>query len=205
MPGSNREKHESQKQLDRFNQHNKKESVLKKIFSLSSVFIFGIITAILLASCATIFHGSTDTVSFSSDPSASKVYVNGNLLGTTPVQLQLKSKNSYTLEFKKDGFEKNLNGDFSLSTELVDYLVLKDVPFRQAHHIVGNVVAVCVEQNKKLDELSLSDYKIISPKFENDVFKLLTSRSSVQNKKTKGSTSPAEVQKQISFWKKILL
>lgn len=83
----------------------KKESVLKKIFSLSSVFIFGIITAILLASCATIFHGSTDTVSFSSDPSASKVYVNGNLLGTTPVQLQLKSKNSYTLEFKKEGFE----------------------------------------------------------------------------------------------------
>src|ERR1039458_8025778 len=84
---------------------NKMAVIMPKIFSLSSVFIFGIITAILLASCATIFHGSTDTVSFSSDPSASKVYVNGNLLGTTPVQLQLKSKNTYTLEFKKDGFE----------------------------------------------------------------------------------------------------
>jgi argininosuccinate lyase len=55
-----------------------------------------------------------------------------------------------------------------------------------------------------LNELGIAEYKIISPKFEEDVYKLLTSRSSIQNKKTKGSTSPAEVQKQISFWKKKL-
>jgi hypothetical protein len=78
---------------------------LKKIFNLSSVLILGIIVSVILASCATLFHGSTDTVSFSSEPDIAKVYVNGNLLGTTPVQLQLKSKNSYTLEFKKEGYE----------------------------------------------------------------------------------------------------
>ena len=126
-------------------------------------------------------------------------------LDTTKDCLIVASEMLKKTEFKKEGFEKELNGDFSLSTELVDYLVRKNVPFRQAHHIVGLVVAVCVEKNNKLNELSLAEYKIISPKFENDVFKLLTSRSSVQNKKTKGSTSPAEVQKQISFWKKKLL
>lgn len=83
--------------------------------------------------------------------------------------------------------------------------MLKDVPFRKAHHIVGLVVAQCIEQNKKLNELGLAEYKSISPKFENDVFNLLTSLSSIQNKKTKGSTSPAEVQNQISYWKKKLV
>jgi argininosuccinate lyase len=123
-------------------------------------------------------------------------------LDTTKNCLIVASEMLKNTRFKKEGYEKDLNGDFSLSTELVDYLVRKDVPFRQAHHIVGLVVAVCVDQNKKLNELSLAAYKLISTKFENDVFKLLTARSSIQNKKTKGSTSPTEVQKQILFWKK---
>jgi len=126
-------------------------------------------------------------------------------LDTTKNCLIIASELLKNTEFKKDGFEKELDGDFSLSTELVDYLVLKDVPFRQAHYIVGQVVAVCIEQNKKLNDMSIAEYKIISPKFENDVFKRLTSRSSINNKKTKGSTSHSEVQKQLSFWKKKLL
>lgn len=47
-------------------------------------------------------------MSFSSDPSGAKVYVNGTLLGTTQVQLELKSKNSYTIEFKKEGYETRI-------------------------------------------------------------------------------------------------
>lgn len=67
--------------------------------------VVGIITMMTITGCATLFKGSTDGVSFSSDPTGAKVYVNGNLLGTTPVQLELKSKNSYTIEFKKEGYE----------------------------------------------------------------------------------------------------
>jgi PEGA domain len=79
---------------------------LKKIFSLSSVLIFGFITAIILSSCATLFNGqSVDTVSFSSDPDGARVYVNGNLSGKTPFLLSLNTKISYALEFKKDGYE----------------------------------------------------------------------------------------------------
>ena len=91
-----------------------------------------------------------------------------------------------------------------LSTDLVDYLVRKNVPFRKAHNIVGQVVAKCVDQNKKLNELSLAEYKQISPKFEMDIFKLLTAHASVKNKKSQGSTSPKEVEKQINFWKNAL-
>ena len=52
-------------------------------------------------SCATIFKGSTDGVNFSSDPAGAKVYVNGDLLGTTPFALELKSNKDYTIELKK--------------------------------------------------------------------------------------------------------
>ncbi|GAB6283619.1 MAG: hypothetical protein STSR0008_24030 [Ignavibacterium sp.] len=78
---------------------------MKKFFYSGFVFVLILFVTFLFTSCATLFKGSTDTVAFSSDPTSAKVYVNGSLLGTTPVQLELKSKNSYTIEFKKDGYE----------------------------------------------------------------------------------------------------
>ena len=78
---------------------------MKKFYKVGLFFSFIAVTAFVFSSCATIFKGSTDDVSFSSDPSGAKVYVNGSLLGTTPIQLELKSKNSYTIEFKKEGYE----------------------------------------------------------------------------------------------------
>jgi len=125
-------------------------------------------------------------------------------LDTTKDCLHLTAELLKHTHFKKDRFEKELDGDLLLSTDLVDYLVRKNVPFRKAHNIVGGVVAVCVDRGKKLNELTLAEYKQISPKFEKDIFKLLTARSSIQNKKSQGGTSPKEVEKQIKFWEKIL-
>lgn len=124
---------------------------------------------------------------------------------TTKDCLNLASELLKHTHFKKDKFEKELDGDLTLSTDLVDYLVQKNVPFRKAHNIVGQIVTKCVDQSKKLNELSLAEYKMISPKFEKDIYKLLTSRKSIQNKKSQGSTSPKEVEKQIKYWKKFLL
>ena len=61
--------------------------------------------AFLPYGCATLFHGSTDKMDLSSDPSGAKVFVNGHLMGNTPIQLNLTSKHTYTIEFRKDGFE----------------------------------------------------------------------------------------------------
>jgi argininosuccinate lyase len=123
---------------------------------------------------------------------------------TTKDCLHLSSELLKHTRFQKDRFEKELDGDLLLSTDLVDYLVRKNVPFRKAHNIVGKIVAVCIDHGKKLNELTLAEYKRISPKFEKDIFELLTARSSIQNKKSQGSTSPKEVEKQINFWKKVL-
>ena len=123
---------------------------------------------------------------------------------TTKNCLHLTSELLKHTLFNKNRFEKELDGDLILSTDLVDYLVLKNVPFRKAHNIAGKIVAVCVDQNKKLNQLSIAEYKKISPKLENDIFRLLTSRTSVKNKKSQGSTSPQEVEKQLKYWKKII-
>jgi argininosuccinate lyase len=123
---------------------------------------------------------------------------------TTKNCLHLSSELLKHTLFNKNRFERELDGDFILSTDLVDYLVLKNVPFRKAHNIVGKIISVCINQNKKLNQLSIAEYKKISPKFENDIFKLLTARTSVKNKKSQGSTSPQEVEKQLKYWKKII-
>jgi len=123
---------------------------------------------------------------------------------TTKDCLNLASELLKHTHFKKDRFEKELDGDLSLSTELVDYLVRKNIPFRKAHNIVGNVVAICVDQNKKLNELPLAQYKKISPKFETDIFKLLTVYTSIKTKNSSGSSSPTEIEKQINSWKNSL-
>ena len=78
---------------------------MKKFYNVGLFISLIAVTIFTFNSCATLFKGSTDGVNFSSDPSGSKVYVNGDLLGTTPFALELKSNKTYTIEFKKDGYE----------------------------------------------------------------------------------------------------
>jgi len=120
---------------------------------------------------------------------------------TTKDCLNMASELLKNTVFDKKRFEKELDGDLLLATDLVDYLVRKQVPFRKAHHIIGEIVSACVDQNKKLNELSIATYKQFSTKFDEDIYTLLTSRTSVNNKLSLGSTSPSEVIKQIHFWK----
>ena len=63
---------------------------------------------IFLSNCATIFKGTTTDVNFKSDPTGAEVYVNGQKMGTTPVELKLESKNTYNIEFKKEGYESKI-------------------------------------------------------------------------------------------------
>jgi len=70
-----------------------------------SVLILFLIAGAVLAGCATLFKGSNEKVSLASDPSQAKVYVNGEYMGETPVQLPLQSKHTYSIEFRKDGYQ----------------------------------------------------------------------------------------------------
>ncbi len=107
-------------------------------------------------------------------------------------------------KFDKTRFEKELKKDFTTATEIADYLVRKRVPFREAHRVAGQIVRRCLDKGIALTELSLKDYQRYSPAFQSDIFNFLEPRSSVNKKKSVGSTSPKEVTKQIGRWRKKL-
>jgi hypothetical protein len=98
---------------------------MRHIHRISAYFCLLATSIFILNGCATIFKGSTDTVSFSSDPSGAKVYVNGQLMGTVPLQLELKSNQSYTIEFRKEGYENRtviLNNSVGAGWIILDVL-----------------------------------------------------------------------------------
>ncbi len=86
---------------------------------------------------------------------------------------------------------------FMLATDLVDYLVDRGVPFREAHGIVGEIVYMAHKEGKELAELSLDEFKKYSEAFEEDVFRVFDFRKSVERKRTYGSTNPDRVREQI--------
>jgi argininosuccinate lyase len=91
--------------------------------------------------------------------------------------------------------------DLSLATELAEYLVQKDLPFRDAHRVTGKIVSFSIETATPLPKIAIDDYKKFSALFEEDVYKVLTPLSSVKRKKSAGSTSPESVAAQLKHHK----
>ncbi|XHR30143.1 MAG: argininosuccinate lyase [Chthoniobacteraceae bacterium] len=88
-----------------------------------------------------------------------------------------------------------------LATDVADYLVLHGVPFRKAHEIVGKTVALCLERSVGLADLSLEDYKALSPAFENDVYGVFNVERSIDARTNPGAPSRANVKAQLERWK----
>jgi argininosuccinate lyase len=82
---------------------------------------------------------------------------------------------------------------FLNATELADYLVQKDIPFRAAHDTVGRVVLQAISSGRELNELSLEEMREFSPKIEADVFDALSLEKTLASKTQIGGTSPERV------------
>ena len=97
------------------------------------------------------------------------------------------------------------NADFSTATDLADWLVQKlGMPFREAHHATGRIVALAEKKNVLLQDLSLSDMQSVHKAITSDVFKVLTVEASVAARKSFGGTAPANVKREAKRWLKIL-
>jgi len=93
----------------------------------------------------------------------------------------------------------------SIATDLADWLVrVQGVPFREAHHIVGRIVAVAERQGLPLNELPLSDMQAVSPRISEAVYPLLSVESSVGSRTSFGGTAPQNVRKMARAWIKRL-
>lgn len=97
-----------------------------------------------------------------------------------------------------------LEEGFLDATALAEYLVGKGVAFREAHGIIGTLVAHCEEQNKKLAELVLDELKQHCSAIETDVYEHLGAANVVSKYVTEGAAGPKQVKEQIAYWNKHL-
>ncbi len=106
--------------------------------------------------------------------------------------------------FNKVAMEKSVKKGFLNATDLADALVKKGIPFREAHQLVGKLVATANNKNISLEELSIDEFKQQHPIFDNWVYRVLDYNNCLHNKQSKGSTSPLSVKAQIASIKKWL-
>jgi argininosuccinate lyase len=94
---------------------------------------------------------------------------------------------------------------FSTATDLADWVVrtLK-IPFRDAHHVAGSLVALAEKQGCDLPELKLADMQKIEPRITKDVYKVLTVEASVASRTSFGGTAPSNVAREAKRWLKLL-
>jgi len=98
---------------------------------------------------------------------------------------------------KHDNMYASARQGFSTATDLADYLVRKQIPFRDAHEIVGKAVAKGVAEHKDLSELTLEELQQFSGSISRDVFDVLTLEGSVAARNHLGGTAPEQVKRAI--------
>lgn len=105
-----------------------------------------------------------------------------------------------TMKFNNTRMEDSAKKGFTNATDAADYLVKKGVPFRDAHGIVGQLVLMCIDKGIALDDLSLDEYKKISPVFEEDVYEAISLKTCVEKRLTLGAPGPEVMNKVIGLY-----
>ena len=109
-----------------------------------------------------------------------------------------------TCAFNTGEMEKACEKGYPDATALADYLVRKGVPFRRAHEVVGGIVQAASEQGYNLSEMDLATLQNHSARIEDDVYDVLGTRNCVESYRSRGSSAPAEVRRQLARWKEEL-
>lgn len=109
-----------------------------------------------------------------------------------------------TMKFKKSVMERSARRGFTNATDAADYLVNHGVPFRDAHGIIGQLVLTCIEKECALDDLPLSEYKAVSPVFEEDIYDAISMKTCVEKRLTKGAPGKGAMLEAIQVYKQEL-
>lgn len=101
------------------------------------------------------------------------------------------------IKFRPERTLGALRGDMSAATEIADYLAAKGMPFRDAHHVSGQIVRYAESRGKGLDELALDELQPYSDLIDADLLPLLTPRAVVAAKTSRGGAAPERVREQL--------
>jgi argininosuccinate lyase len=91
-----------------------------------------------------------------------------------------------------------------LATDLVDWLVLKDMPFRKAHHVVGKIVALAESKKKRIDQLTPRELGSIDKKLTKDALSVFSLKAAMKQRTSTGTPGDVEVDKRLAYWHEFL-
>ena len=91
-------------------------------------------------------------------------------VNTLSMCLQIMERMIATLKVREDNMKNSVKGGFLNATEVADYLVNKNIPFRDAHGIVGQIVIYCEDNNKAIEDLSLDELQSFSQVFDEEIY-----------------------------------
>lgn len=109
-----------------------------------------------------------------------------------------------TMKFRKENMENSAKNGFTNATDAADYLVNHGVAFRDAHGIVGRLVLYCLEKDIALDDMTLEEFKAISPVFEADIYEAISMETCVNKRMTIGAPGKEAMEKVIAIYAKYL-
>lgn len=125
-------------------------------------------------------------------------------LETITLALEVFTEMVRGMDVNRDRTAAAASDPLLLATDLADYLVLKGVPFRQAHEVIGKLVAHCLSTGRPFPELALEDYRQFSDAFGDDVFAVLKMDTALAARKGIGAPSPANVAGRLQHWREKL-
>ncbi len=116
---------------------------------------------------------------------------------TVSASLAIMAELLANLSFRTDRMEEATRTGFITATDLADYLVLHNVPFREAHGIVGRAVAACIDRGCELTDLTLAEIREFSPVIDKDIFEVLSVEGSVNSRISTGGTATLRVEEAV--------
>ena len=125
-------------------------------------------------------------------------------IDTVKSLIKLMSGMISSMKFNHERMAKSARGGFTNATDAADYLVKKNVAFRDAHEIVGRLVLYGIENNKALDDFTLKEFKNISEVFDNDIYDAISLKTCVEKRNTKGAPGLKAINDEIEASRKLL-
>ncbi len=122
-------------------------------------------------------------------------------IDTVKMCLPVFSKMLLTMRIKRDNMLRGAKGGFTNATDVADYLVKHGLPFRDAHAVVGKMVAYCIENGKAIDDLSMEEFKKFSDLIEDDIYNEISLETCVNQRKLIGGPAYDTVKHIIDSYK----
>ncbi|MFC2315490.1 MAG: argininosuccinate lyase, partial [Selenomonas massiliensis] len=125
-------------------------------------------------------------------------------IDTVKFSLAVYAQLIHGMKVRADVMRHAVEADFSNATDLADYLVRKGMPFRQAHSVSGQAVAVCIERGIWLMDLPLAEYQKLSNLFAEDVYEAIRPETCVAGRNSYGGTSYEQVAMQLDAARELM-